>query len=94
MYAFLEQGQPPARASIWSSPEAQKVHPIWGRAATWLTDGKNEGPFPMPNNLRFSELQDKWNNLSQPMFYGEVGFDEGMKQIQEECQAIVALPRG
>jgi hypothetical protein len=48
----------------------------------------------MPYNLRFSELQDKFGNLIQPVFYGEVGFDEGTKKVQEECQQIVALPRG
>jgi multiple sugar transport system substrate-binding protein len=94
MYAFLEQGQPPARISVWSSPEAQKMNSYWGRAATWLTSGKDKGVFPLPYNLRFQEFQDKWANLSTPVFYGEVGFDEGVKKIQEECQAIVALPRG
>jgi multiple sugar transport system substrate-binding protein len=93
-YAFLEQGQPPARVSVWQSPEAQKINPIWGRAAAWMTDGKNQGPFPMPDNLRFSELQDKWGNLSTPLVYGEVGFDEGMKKLQDECAAVMAQPRG
>lgn len=94
MYAFVEQGQPPARASVWNSPEADKIHPIWGRAAKWLSNGKDKGPFPMPNNLRFQELQDKWANLSLQMFYGDVGLDEGMKKIQDECQAIVKMARG
>ncbi|MCC6628373.1 MAG: sugar ABC transporter substrate-binding protein [Chloroflexi bacterium] len=93
-YAFLEQGQPPARVSVWQSPEAAKINTIWGRAAAWMTDGKNQGPFPMPDNLRFSEFQDKWANLSTPLVYGEVGFDEGMKKLQDECSAIMAQPRG
>lgn len=94
MYAFLEQGQPSSRKSVWSSPEAAKVNSIWGRAATWLTDGKNQGPFPMPDNLRFSEFQDKWANLSTPIVYGEVGFEEGTKKLQDECGAIMKQPRG
>ena len=94
MYAFVEQGQPPARQSVWLSPEADRVNPIWGRAAKWLADGKNKGPFPMPDNLRFQELQDKWQNLSQQIFYGDVAFDAGIKQVQEECQAIVKMARG
>jgi multiple sugar transport system substrate-binding protein len=93
-FAFLEQGQPPARQSIWLSEEAQKLNPIWGRAAKWISETTAEGPFPMPYNLRFSELQDKFGNLIQPVLYGETGFDEGIKQVQTECQPIVALPRG
>ena len=93
MFAFVEQGQPPARASIWSSDEAKRISPIYPEAAEWLTDGKNQGPFPMPYNLRFSELQDKWNNLATPLFYGEVPFEEQIQKISEECSQIVSQPR-
>jgi ABC-type glycerol-3-phosphate transport system substrate-binding protein len=93
-HSFFDMGTPPARASIWESPEAQKQNPIFGRVVKWLADPKNKGPFPMPYNLRFSELQDKFGNLITPVYYGETGFDEGLKQVQEECQQIVAMPRG
>jgi multiple sugar transport system substrate-binding protein len=91
--AFVEEGQPPARTSIWASEEAQKIQPVWGRAIKWMTDPKTKGPFPHPYNLRFSELQDKWVNVAQPLFYGEVPFEEGMKKTQEELQKIMDLPR-
>lgn len=91
--AMVEEGQPPGRASVWASDEAAKIHPIWGRAIKWMTDPKTKGPFPHPANLRFSELQDKWVNVGYPLFYGEVGFDEGMKKAQEACQQICDLPR-
>jgi multiple sugar transport system substrate-binding protein len=91
--AFIEEGQPPARTSIWASDEAQKIQPVWGRAIKWMTDPKTKGPFPHPYNLRFSELQDKWVNVAQPLFYGEVPFEEGMKKVQEELQKIMDLPR-
>jgi len=91
--AMVEEGQPPARASVWASDEAAKIHPIWGRAIKWMTDPKTKGPFPHPANLRFSELQDKWVNVGYPLFYGEVSFDEGMKNAQAACQAICDLPR-
>jgi multiple sugar transport system substrate-binding protein len=91
--AFIEEGQPPARSSIWASDEAQKIQPVWGRAIKWMNDPKTKGPFPHPYNLRFSELQDKWVNVAQPMFYGEVPFEEGMKKTQEELQKIMDLPR-
>lgn len=94
MVAFVEQGQPPARKSIWMSPEAEKESPVWKRAAEWLSDGKNKGPFPMPYNLRFSELQDKFGNLVQTLWYGEVDFQEGLQKVQDECQKIMDLPRG
>ncbi len=93
MKAFVEEGQPPSRKSIWTSDEAVKVNPIWGRAIKFMSDPKTKGPFPHPANLRFAELQDKWVNTSYPAFYGEVPFEEGMKKTQEACQAIMDLPR-
>lgn len=89
----FSMGLPPARASIWLSPEAKKQNSIYGRAAAWLTDGKDKGPFPMPYNLRFSELQDKWSNVSPALFYGEVSFEKGLQTIQQACAAIVDEPR-
>lgn len=93
LWSFINQGQPPARQSIWASPEAEKVSPVWGRAVKWLTDGKDKGPFPVPWNLRYTELEDKWENLAYGVFYGETPFDEGIKKVQEDCGAIVDLPR-
>ena len=57
---------------------------IHDRAAALLTDEQLR---------RFAELQDKWSNLASPLFYGEVGFDQGMKATQDACQAIMDLPR-
>ncbi len=94
MHAFVAQGLPPARPSIWLSPEAGKISSIFGRVSKWLADGHDRGPFPMPNNLRFSELDDKFTNLIPPIYYGEVAFDDGIKKVQDECQQIVALARG
>ena len=50
-------------------------------------------PFPTPHNLRFSELQDQWANLSPDVFYGDVPLDEGMEAVQQACQEILDLPR-
>ena len=36
-----------------------------------------------------NQLEDKWENISPPLFYGEVPFEEGMKRVQEQCQAIM-----
>ena len=66
---------------------------LWGRFIKFMTDPKTKGPFPHPANLRFAELQDKWSNVASPLFYGEVGFEEGMKKTQADCQAIMDLPR-
>lgn len=93
-HAFVDQGLPPALSSVWSSPEAEKVNPIYGRIARWLADGKNKGPFPMPDNLHFSELDDKFTNLIPAVYYGDVAFEDGLKKVQDACQQIVALPRG
>ncbi|MGH2457592.1 MAG: ABC transporter substrate-binding protein [Chloroflexota bacterium] len=94
LHAFVAQGLPPARPSIWQSADAAKISPIFGRVSKWLADGKDQGPFPMPDNLRFSELQDKFQNLIDQVFYGEVDFDSGLQNVQDACQKIVSLPRG
>lgn len=94
LFSLKEQGQAPSRKSVWLSPEAEKISPVYGRGLQWMTDGKNQGPFPMPYNLRFQELQDKWQALYEPFAYGEVPFEEGLKKLQEETQKIMDLPRG
>jgi len=83
--------QPTARKSVWESPKLADLHPIFNRALDWMSS--QPGPFPMPSNLRFQELQDTWANNSPDLFYGDVGFEEGMQTVQDECQAIVELPR-
>jgi ABC-type glycerol-3-phosphate transport system substrate-binding protein len=92
VYSVLNSSnQPTARKSVWEAPELADLHPIFLRALEWMSS--QPGPFPMPSNLRFQELQDTWANTSPELFYGEVGFDEGMQLVQDECQAIVELPR-
>lgn len=85
--------EPNARKSVWGAPEVTKINPIFGRALAWITDGKNKGPFPMPYNARFSELEDKYENVSPALWYGQVAFADGIKKVQQECQAIMDLPR-
>jgi multiple sugar transport system substrate-binding protein len=94
MYAFVNQGQSPARISTMNSPEAAEMHSIWGRVGDWLADGVNRGPFPMPWNLRYAELHDTYNNNSQAMYYGDTPFEEAVQILDEECQKIMELPRG
>lgn len=92
-WAMSNQGQPSARPSVWNSEAVQKVNAIFPRAAKWMADSKDKGPFPMPYNLRFSELQDKFANLSLPLFYGQKPFATAMAEIQSACQQIVAEAR-
>jgi multiple sugar transport system substrate-binding protein len=94
MWAWVNQGQPTARLSVLQSPEAEEQSPVWARVADWMADGVNQGPFPQPYNLRFQEVQDTWNNLSLELQYGEVPFEEGMENVQAECQKIMELERG
>jgi len=91
-WAVLNDDQPPARASVWRDATLNKNNNIYQRVADWVTNGKDQGPFPVPSNLRFTELQDKWANLSPALFYGEIDFQKGMQQIQDACQQIVAEP--
>ncbi|HVC33470.1 MAG TPA: extracellular solute-binding protein [Chloroflexota bacterium] len=83
--------QPGSRKSVWSAPEITKISSIFGRALTWMSD--TPGPFPMPYNLRFSELEDKWENTSKTLFYGEEGFQTGLQAVQQACQTIMDEPR-
>lgn len=97
LWSALEQGtgQPNARKSVWGNEEVlANSHPIFERALNKLfLDPEVPGPFPMPYNLRFQELQDNWANTSPDLFYGDVGFEEGLQLVQEACQEIMDLPR-
>ena len=92
-WALVNQGGPSPRPSNWQSAEVSKMNPIFPRAGAWMIDTKDQGPFPMPYNLRFSELQDKYANVSPATWYGEVPFQAGVNAIQAACQSIVAEAR-
>jgi ABC-type glycerol-3-phosphate transport system substrate-binding protein len=92
-WALINQGGPSPRPSNWQSAEVGKMNAIFPRAGLWMTDKKDQGPFPMPYNLRFSELQDKYANISPATWYGEVAFQDGVNTIQTACQQIVAEAR-
>lgn len=85
--------QPNARKSVWASAEVNKISPVYKRVLAWITSGKDKGPFPMPYNARFSELEDKYENVSPPLWYGEVSFAAGMKKVQEQLQPIMQESR-
>lgn len=94
IWSVLNDGyQPSARQSVWADPQIVKINSIFQRTLNWMTDKTDLGPFPMPYNLRFSELQDKWANVSTGMFYGEDSFDTALKDIQQQCETIVELAR-
>ncbi|MBV7328705.1 extracellular solute-binding protein [Chloroflexi bacterium TSY] len=97
LWSALEQGtgQPNARKSVWGNEQVlAQSHPIFERALNKLfLDEDVLGPFPMPYNLRFQELQDNWANTSPDLFYGDVSFEEGLQLVQETCQEIMDLPR-
>ncbi|MEZ4711513.1 MAG: extracellular solute-binding protein [Caldilineaceae bacterium] len=96
LWSALEQGtgQPNARHSVWGDETLlSQSHPIFRRVLAMFNDANIEGPFPMPNNLRFQELQDNWANTSPDLFYGDVSFDEGLQNVQDAMQEILDLPR-
>jgi len=94
MYSFVNQGQPPARKSVFYSQAAADYHSIYPRVGEWLADGVNMGPFPMPYNLRFSELDDVYMNYAEDVFFGDVEFEAGIQTLTDECQKIMDQPRG
>jgi ABC-type glycerol-3-phosphate transport system substrate-binding protein len=92
--ALRTDGQVPARLSVWKDPKANEVSDIFSRVADWVGNPKHKGPFPIPANLRYTELETAYENVGYPIFYGEVPFEDGLKKVQEECQKIMDLPRG
>ena len=96
-WSALEQGtgQPNARRSVWGNEDLlDQSHPIFRRVLETLYNDENVlGPFPMPGNLRHSEVQDIWANTSREVWYGETPFDEGMQNVQDSMQEILDLPR-
>ncbi|HUX86067.1 MAG TPA: extracellular solute-binding protein [Chloroflexota bacterium] len=92
-WSFANQGQPPTRKALWDSDTANKINPVWGRALKWITNGVDKGPFPVPYNFRYTELEDKWENEGYGIFYGETPLDAGIKKVQADCQAILSEPR-
>jgi len=85
------QYQPSARKSVWSAPEIQKLTPVFGRVLNWMSTV--DGPFPMPYNLRFTDVETAWEKTSPPLFYGTTSFGTGLQQVQDACQAFVQMPR-
>ena len=85
------QYQPSARKSVWSAPEVQKLTPVFGRVLNWMSTV--DGPFPMPYNLRFTDLEGAREKTAPPMFYGTVAYATGLQQVQDACQAFVQMPR-
>ena len=52
------------------------------------------GPFPMPDNLRFAELTDVYKNYAENIYFGDVEFEAGCQELTDECNKIMAQPRG
>jgi multiple sugar transport system substrate-binding protein len=95
-WSALEQGtgQPNARRSVWENEDLlSKSHPIFRRILDMYNNPDIPGPFPMPYNLRFQELQDNWANTSPDLFYGDLSFEEGLQAVQDAMQEILDLPR-
>jgi multiple sugar transport system substrate-binding protein len=92
--ALRAEGQVPGRFSVWRDPEANKETDIFKRVADWVSDSRHKGPFPIPDNLRYTELETTYENVGFPMFYGEESVEEGTRKTQEACQKIMDQPRG
>ncbi len=85
---------PIPRKSVWTDPDViSALHPIFQRAYDMMSNPSIPGPFAMPGNVRFSEFQNTWSNTVPDLFYGDVPFEEQMQFVQDECQAILDLPR-
>lgn len=84
---------PIPRKTVWESPEVSALPSIFSRSLDMMTDPSIPGPFAMPYNVRFQEFQDTWANTTPDLFYGDIDFETQMQFVQDECQAILDLPR-
>jgi multiple sugar transport system substrate-binding protein len=92
--ALRTEGQVPARFSVWRDDQANQDSDIFKRVADWVQNSKSKGPFPIPDNLRYTELETAFEQNAYPLWYGEVSFEDGLKKTQDACQAIMDQPRG
>jgi len=87
----VNKAQPTGRKSVWGLKSVAELSDVYPRALAWMSE--TPGPFPMPYNVRFQELQDTWANTIMDVFFGEVPFDEGIANVAQRCQAVMDLPR-
>ena len=93
LYAIENDQQVPARLSVWKAPAANKATNIFQRVAEWITSGKSKGPFPMPYNLRYNQLESAYEGAAYSMWYGDVPFETGLQNTQKACQTVMDMPR-
>ncbi|MBC7237601.1 MAG: extracellular solute-binding protein, partial [Chloroflexi bacterium] len=84
--------QPNGSRTAWYSKEVAEVEPAFAACAPWF-EQENLQRFPMPWNLRFAELQDTWQNLTEALFYNEKTWDEVAPEVTKKCQEILDMPR-
>jgi hypothetical protein len=58
-----------------------------------MSDPKDKGAFPMPYNLRFTELETMYEKQAPPVWYGQMPVSDGLQQMQSLADAIMAEPR-
>ena len=80
------------RESVWTDEGVLKKIPLYAEIAKILLS-EFQKPFPHPWNLRFSEFQDTWLNVSEPMWYLDEPYETQAPIIQQKCQEIMDLPR-
>ena len=83
--------QPNGHRSAWTHPDVIAYSKMIGECATLLDAGLE--PFPMPNNTRFTEANNIFQNEINLIWEGEVTYDEHASVIDEKVNKVLALPR-
>ena len=83
--------QPNGHRSAWTDPDVIAYSKMIGECATLLDAGLE--PFPMPNNTRFTEANNIFQNEINLIWAGEVTYDEHASVIDEKVNEVLALPR-
>lgn len=76
-------------ASVWHDVELLGEFPIleeWGRVMDKV------GPNYTAANLRGKELEDASNRNATAIMVQEVGVEEGLRRVRDECQKVLDKP--
>ena len=78
-------GSLPVWTDLYSDPDLLELYPYWEQFANQITHSKG-----LPDLLWYDEYCNILTVESQKIFLGEVGVEEGLKEMQKQCEEVQA----
>ena len=78
-------GSLPVWTDLYSDPDLLELYPYWEQFANQITHSKG-----LPDLLWYDEYCNILTVESQKIFLGEVGVEEGLKDMQAQCEEVQA----